>query len=277
MKTINGEYWIYDDGFVQYADGDIGDQSHESLAIQSVQGNIVSNTDDPYKYDRLEYIDWDQFIQDIGQEGEHEDEEENVLSWMRENGISDEEYAVASGMMDAREYGMKHLGWKRVQGNNVESWTLTPSDLKAIASGLYEICDQEGIPQEDFENPDYTFYVSVYSTGRSFELNLNQMRQGTTNTINQQTAKINTQAQAASNYVKDLEKQSPYDYYKNKPIGDWYIPFEEWFLQREMVGTGAVYDGTKPSEDWNWWGAPGSTGVSPKKGPIKPKKKRKKK
>jgi hypothetical protein len=32
---INGEYWIQN-GSVDYADGDIGDQNHESIAIQSV-------------------------------------------------------------------------------------------------------------------------------------------------------------------------------------------------------------------------------------------------
>ena len=37
----------------------------------------------------------------------------------------------------------------------------------------------------------------------------------------------------------------------------------------EMIGTSVPYDGTKPKEDWNWWGAVGKTGVSPKKDPIK--------
>lgn len=41
--------------------------------------------------------------------------------------------------------------------------------------------------------------------------------------------------------------------------------FLEWL--KEMVGTSAVYDGTK-SPDFNWWGAPESM--------IKPKKKKKK-
>lgn len=51
--------------------------------------------------------------------------------------------------------------------------------------------------------------------------------------------------------------------------------FKKWL---EMTGTGAVYDGTKSKEDWNWWGAPGSSGVSPKDGvPIKKKKRKKKK
>lgn len=53
------------------------------------------------------------------------------------------------------------------------------------------------------------------------------------------------------------------------------LEFKEWLF--EMTGTGAVYDGTPPGPDWNWWGAPGTTGVSPKEGPIMHKKKKKKK
>lgn len=49
------------------------------------------------------------------------------------------------------------------------------------------------------------------------------------------------------------------------------ISFKEWLVRRtgveEMVGTGAIYDGTK-SKDFNWWGAPESA--------VKPRKKRKK-
>ena len=57
------------------------------------------------------------------------------------------------------------------------------------------------------------------------------------------------------------------------------LSFRQWL---EMVGTGAVYDGTKPKEDWNWWGAPGAPAVSPRRGvkiekDEKPKKRKKKK
>jgi len=54
------------------------------------------------------------------------------------------------------------------------------------------------------------------------------------------------------------------------------LDFRQW---AEMVGTGVVFDPHAKSKDWNWWGAPGSTGVSPKEGPIKnwaKKKKRRK-
>lgn len=37
------------------------------------------------------------------------------------------------------------------------------------------------------------------------------------------------------------------------------MDFAEWLKQQEMVGTGAIYDGTK-SKDFNWWGAPETAG-----------------
>lgn len=45
------------------------------------------------------------------------------------------------------------------------------------------------------------------------------------------------------------------------------LNFKQWL---EMMGsTGAIYDGSKSSEDWNWQGAPGKVGVTPKQGPVK--------
>lgn len=59
------------------------------------------------------------------------------------------------------------------------------------------------------------------------------------------------------------------------------LDFKHWF--NEMVGTGVV-TGTHPTKKgtFNYWGAPGSTGVSIEGEPIKnwlkkPKKKKKKK
>jgi hypothetical protein len=49
------------------------------------------------------------------------------------------------------------------------------------------------------------------------------------------------------------------------------LDFKNWI--NEVSGaTGAAFDPKqKPKEDWNWEGAPGKTGVCPKKGPIKVK------
>lgn len=54
------------------------------------------------------------------------------------------------------------------------------------------------------------------------------------------------------------------------------LNFKKW-LTTEMCGTGVVFDPKKKSHDWNAWGAPGSTGVSPVENPIGVKKKKKKK
>lgn len=51
------------------------------------------------------------------------------------------------------------------------------------------------------------------------------------------------------------------------------LEFEKWFV-KEMAATGVVFNPKiKPKEDWNYEGTPGSTGVTPKKGPIKSNKK----
>lgn len=45
------------------------------------------------------------------------------------------------------------------------------------------------------------------------------------------------------------------------------LDFKQWI---EMAGsTGAVFDPHVRSRDWNWLGSPGTTGVTPKEGPIK--------
>jgi hypothetical protein len=50
------------------------------------------------------------------------------------------------------------------------------------------------------------------------------------------------------------------------------MDFKNWLKKHEMVGTSAIYDGSKTYDkkrDWNWWGAPESA--------IKVRSKRKKK
>ncbi len=34
--------------------------------------------------------------------------------------------------------------------------------------------------------------------------------------------------------------------------------FAEWLKANEMVGTGAIYDGSGDTEDYQWWGDPKS-------------------
>lgn len=52
------------------------------------------------------------------------------------------------------------------------------------------------------------------------------------------------------------------------------MKFKEWLKTNEMAGTGAIYDGSGDTEDYQWWGDPKSAGYSMKK--PKGAKKRKK-
>jgi hypothetical protein len=238
---MNGEYWITEGGDVMYADGDIGDYNHEAYVIQQAQSQVVQASDlDEYEYDRGEYVDWDKFMEDLprhtyeelsGQAKSIEEKQRlrqqyeldpEVFTYraLKEMGIDDDTYAIATGFGDAREFAMKKWGWKRVQGTNVESWTLNPDDFQTIARGLGEIMEQEGVDDDSLQ-----FHISVYSTGQSFDMTITELEQGRPNTINQHQASIDRQNQAmnisAKNYVNQLDRQNQHDYYKNKPLGDW--------------------------------------------------------
>lgn len=249
---VTGEYWITNYGDVMYADGDIGDYNHESYVIDYVQRNIVDEWHNGHKYNNNnEYVDWDEFKKDLAEERFQEelsaastaqqqdqikssyesDPDEFLLRALKELGVNDEDYAIAEGYGDAREYAMKNWSWKRVQGHNVESWVLTPNDLKIIGMGIEDILDQEGVYDDIDNDPDFVFYVSSYQDGRSYTLSLAQLKAGTVNQLNPKSTQIGYTQQASSNWLKDYEKQSQPSFYKNKPIGDSYDPeisFKQW-------------------------------------------------
>jgi hypothetical protein len=58
----------------------------------------------------------------------------------------------SSTQTDARDYGMKYLGWIRVAGNNIQTWTLTQQDMDNISRGINSIIDEQFSDQFDDEN-----------------------------------------------------------------------------------------------------------------------------
>lgn len=169
MSEIRGEFWIDDDGQSMYADGDIGDIGHEGHVIQMVQSQYADD-----QFTQGEWVDWDEFKQSLAKEvfqeqyeeaagnpqkqqnlkQEFEDDPEQfAIKGLRDNGMSDEEYAIAEGNGDAREFAMKNWGWKRLLHENVETWTLKSKDIQAIVSGLWDAY------QEPAEKGRYNIYV----------------------------------------------------------------------------------------------------------------------
>ena len=157
-----GEFWIQD-GQALFADGDIGDYNHEAYVIEMVQQSYNETN-----------LDWDAFKKQIAQQQfqialndaetpqekllvqekwNEDDGEEFLMMALRELGMTNDEYSIAEGTGDARLYAIQHLGWQRLMGTNVETWTLTNNDLRNIANGLWSAYD------EDVESETYDIDV----------------------------------------------------------------------------------------------------------------------
>lgn len=160
-EQIRGEWWIRD-GAVDYADGETGEIDHTGLAIQhatqqvldalGLEGNGVSILLCDYGDEIAEQF------QEEGNEGEGT-AEEYVLRILTEAGEGDpaDLHSLAMGNGDARDYALKHWGWKRVADNTVETNTLTDDDLSDIASGLSDVIESEGL--DDEADPEFNVYV----------------------------------------------------------------------------------------------------------------------
>jgi hypothetical protein len=91
-----GEFWLQN-GQAIFADGDIGDMNHEGIVIDTILGS----------YD----LDYDTFPQ-LEQKSMDEYGDRNTL--LKELGMTDEELNAVRDLTDAREYGLKNLGWQRL-------------------------------------------------------------------------------------------------------------------------------------------------------------------
>lgn len=185
-KAQQGEWWVID-GQAMYADGDIGDMNHEMYVIDYVRRQYAEPA-----YDHGEFVDWDGFKGELARRNyerrmaaAESDELRNELrdKWQGYNpeeneffyepeldklGMTREERLIADGkvgQVDARGYGMRHLGWKRIAGDRIETNTLTNNDLQQIADGLYEAYGADY--EDDFDNK--TFTIEVSSAGNIFQ------------------------------------------------------------------------------------------------------------
>lgn len=130
-QAVQGEWWI-EDGNAAFCDVDIGEWSHEAYVVDMVASSYIDTGSLEMPVDDWFFSLSEEEIADLG--------------------ITPEEAQVLAGG-DAREYAMKHLGWKRLAGNSVETWTLTSHDLEDIAAGIWDAYDEQA------ENEEFTIYV----------------------------------------------------------------------------------------------------------------------
>lgn len=217
--TITGEYWITESGNVQFADGDVGDQNHESIVI-GILGSQIS--DALGVYDDSEYFDMNYLYDTVVQQKREEymmpeedyDDNEVFSKALEEAGVSNEEFSIVGGSGDAREFAVKNWGWKALRGHHVDTWTYTERDRRAIASGIGEILEQEGMYDnfDDYDElNDLEFSINVLANNGWFKATLGEMSgiqqpEKVPNTINQQIDAINTAVRNAGNPTDWIKK-----------------------------------------------------------------------
>lgn len=214
-----GEWWIDEDGQSVYADGDIGDMNHEGLVIQRVLCSLADKMG-VYDYDDG---DWD-YIRDkvtkkyLEDHPELEDQEIDTdklfMMLLMINGVDTEIISLAQGNGDARQYAAENWGWKHVNDDSVNTWTLTPDDADIILSGLWDIHGEL--------EPDDEFEIYVHTTEESYTLTIAQlehMANGSTQILRQNLLNFDLANQAALAYGIFHDKHEMHPCYKNR-IGD---------------------------------------------------------
>lgn len=165
QQTMSGEYWL-EDGTSMFADGDIGDMNHEGYAIDRAMRNVIDAAGgEYYTFAEDEFVDWDGFVakleedNDMSKDGMSDDK-------LKELGIDPEEFSIASGNGDARSYAVEKYGWTRVADNNVQTGSLTKSDMTALADGLADAMggmvgdDDASIERQSFNIETKTAYYN---------------------------------------------------------------------------------------------------------------------
>lgn len=169
-NPVRGEWWIDDSGTALYADGDVGDMGHEAYVIDSLTRRLLDEMGIDVDDQAGVIDDWSDNIASVirEEEGEFDGDvdpfiEKVAAKIWKDASQRKDAVLIAHGGGDARKYGMQYDGWKRVQGHNIETWTLTTQDLKAITNGLYDAAGGDEI------DDDETFNIYVFSTGMWYQ------------------------------------------------------------------------------------------------------------
>lgn len=263
MSQIRGEYWIQD-GYVQFADGDIGDFNHELIAIHHFASKYIDQLID------LAYelgVDLEEFRRDEEHPaGDAETIRNNIVSavenkeieWVLPDGadagdsvdeyikntinIDDDEYDCIFGGCDARLMVMEKEGWIAVRSNNVEFWGYDEQKRKEIVDGVEQILEQEGI-----DDPDEEIELSLgdNKTKRSWDSTLADLKNPIgvrapslpTTTYNKPVfiAPDNTENHPRNNHSKtmDAKTRSMASTSEGVNFKDWLLNEDKFELEKE--------------------------------------------
>lgn len=165
---ITGEYWIKG-GDIEFADGDVGDQSHESIASQEAMSRLADDLgihdDDPTDEQIKEVIGFDEEAP-RGSPADHSAYQQRyrdaVKQALEERGYGEDAglVDVSHGNGDPRKFAMENWGWIRLAGNNLEMQELTPQAMREAANGINQAIAEQEFEEAESADPVLTIYVS---------------------------------------------------------------------------------------------------------------------
>lgn len=239
IAELRGEWWIID-GSADFADGDVGDYNHDAIAIEHAQSIVRDAMEkDPVIAEAAYLIfgeqgDYDSYdpiatrealnnwSDDMLSQGKLTDEEVDDIyqTIVNRTGVDPEILRIAMGLVEtgaARDYAIKFWKWKRVAGNAIETYTLTPADAKDIANGLWSAYGEEA------ENETYTIYV--YSTKKFYtDVTFEDIEKGPMAINRRRTAKTDRKIRKQADYddylkwKKENESEQPEANLENVPV-----------------------------------------------------------
>lgn len=198
FAALRGEWWIDDSGFAEYADGDIGDQNHEAIALGSAFGihedswtqleadNLAKEMlEDPTgyqdvfddlgvtpealaseEYDKRGMVDY--FIRALEDLYSYQFGPKQIVALKSINGDLDAiDWFIDNPGKDARTWAMEHSGWIRVAGNNFQLWQYDASARSRISGFLAEEAEEE-----DWESE---ITINEFASGNVFSFKIKDL------------------------------------------------------------------------------------------------------
>lgn len=261
---IRGEYWIQD-GYVDFADGDVGDQNHEGIAISAVchqySDEIVSMAEDleieDVNINRYGEVDLEAVARILGKIVEKLEETENMTSQQADShimthlGCNKEAYQILHGGGDGRLYAMKYLNWIAIRSDNIELYGYDENKRKYLQTGLGDILDSEGI-DESIPPEEIEFSLYDHKTNRSSYLTMADIESPHVGMQSNQNLYTTKNPSLPNKSSEENKNQSPQKSVSNswnlaaKNVGiigpgqslwrgtsESWKPFSEWLITRE--------------------------------------------
>jgi hypothetical protein len=185
MTKIRGEYWIQD-GRVDFADGDVGEQNHEMIALNSIASEHIDGLEEYARELGVDEAELGGIDDEPSQAAYHllqathyallerGVDSVKVAEWIiKRLGINMEVYKMLGGGGDPRLYVIRNEGWIAVRSNNIELYGYDANKKRQLSRGLEDILDEEGIEDSD-EHIEFSVYD--HKTRRSFDATLEDIK-----------------------------------------------------------------------------------------------------